>query len=173
MDARGVSERPAKPRLSYVVAVSRNGVIGNENALPWRLPDDLRQFKALTLGKPVLMGRKTFQSIGKPLPGRTNIVLTRDTEWRADGVAVAHTLEDAFAAAGPVAEIMVIGGAEIYRLLMPSVERLYLTRVDADLEGDTHFPSFDERAWRVSAEVLHPADEKHAHAFRFLTLDRR
>jgi len=128
-------------KISLIVAVSRNGVIGRDNQLPWHLPEDLKYFKSVTMGKPILMGRKTYDSIGRPLPGRTNIVITRDPDWRADGVEVAGSLqgamtlaEQACASAG-AEEIMVIGGEQIYRMTLPVADRLYLTQVDAEVEG--------------------------------------
>src|SRR5580765_6610495 len=127
----------AVPLVSLIVAMARNGVIGRDNALPWRLAEDLRRFKAATLGKPILMGRKTFESIGHALPGRTNLVLTRDARWTAPGAVVVHSVEAALAAAQGAAELVVIGGAEVYRLVMPFARRIYLTHVHADVPGDT------------------------------------
>lgn len=163
----------AVPRLVAIVAVADNGVIGHDNGLPWRLPDDLRRFKALTLGRPVLMGRRTFESIGRPLPGRQNIVLTRDRAWSAPGVAVAHTLAEARRLAGAVPEIMLIGGGELYRQCWPEVERVELTEVHAAVAGDTRLLDCDLGAFREVARAEHPADDRHAHAFSFVTLERR
>jgi len=160
------------PRLVAVVAMAENGVIGVDNRLPWRLPEDLRRFKAMTLGKPVLMGRRTFDSLGKPLPGRMNIVLTRDRSWSAEGVFVAHCLDEAFGAAGGAAELMVIGGAGVYALCWPRIERLELTLVHASPEGDTRLAGFDWSDWRELAREWHPADERHDHAYSFITLER-
>lgn len=159
------------PRLEFVVAVARNGVIGRENALPWRLPADLRHFKRLTMGKPILMGRRTFDSIGRPLPGRRNVVLTSDRQWRAEGVVVARTLDEARAAAESDV-LMVIGGAELYRALLPHASVVHLTEVHADVEGDTHFPPLARDEWRETSREEHPADAEHAHAFAFVTLER-
>lgn len=161
------------PSWVGVVAMARNGVIGRDGGLPWRLPDDLRRFKALTLGKPVLMGRRTFDSLGRPLPGRENIVLTRDPGWSAQGCRVVHSLDEALAVAGDAAEVMVIGGAEIYRVAWPRLERLELTEVHADVEGDTRLEGFDAAEWREVAREHHPADERHAFAFSFVTLERQ
>ena len=158
------------PALVLIVARARNGVIGCDNSLPWHLPDDLRRFKALTLGKPVLMGRRTHESIGRPLPGRANIVLTRDRQWTASGVTVVHSLDEALAAAGDVPEIMVIGGADLYRQTLPRAQRIELTEVEADVDGDTHLDSFHAADWRESAREYHSADEGHAWAFNFVTL---
>jgi dihydrofolate reductase len=161
------------PRLVAIVAVADNGVIGRDNGLPWRLPDDLKRFKALTLGRPVLMGRRTFESIGRPLPGRQNIVLTRDRAWSAPGVAVAHTLAEARGLAGAVPEIMLIGGAELYRECWHEVERVELTEVHAAVAGDARFLDCDLGAFREVARAEHPADDRHEHAFSFVTLVRR
>ena len=162
--------------LVLVVARARNGVIGNDGAMPWHLPDDLRRFKRMTVGKPVLMGRKTFESIGKPLPGRQNIVLTRDAGWRADGVTVAANLAEAVAAAGldPRARadgIMVIGGAQIYAEALPSATRIELTEIDAEPVGDTFLPAFDPARWREVARETHPAEGDRP-GFAFVTLVR-
>jgi dihydrofolate reductase len=139
------------PRLSILAAIARNGVIGRGNALPWRLPEDLKRFKALTLGHAVIMGRKTFESIlaanGGPLPGRENIVVTRSRDYAAAGCRVVHSLESAIAETRG-AEAFIIGGAEIYALALPVAQRLYLTEIDADFEGDAVFPPYDRSEWR-------------------------
>lgn len=155
------------------MAVAANGVIGRDGALPWRLPEDLRRFKAATLGKPVVMGRRTFESIGRALPGRHNIVLSRRDYRPADpAVTVVADLDAALRAAGDVPEVMVIGGAEVYALALPLATRVLLTRVEAALEGDTYFPPLDPRQWRVLASERHPADERHAYAMNFEELRR-
>ena len=164
---------PGQPFISLIVAMAQNGVIGRDNTLPWRLPEDLKRFKAFTLGKPVLMGRKTFESIGRPLPGRTNLVLTRDRGWHAGGVTVVHSVEEALAQAADSAELIAIGGAEIYRLLLPFARRIYLTHVHADVPGDTFFPAFDPSQWDDIECSTHPADERHAYPVTFVTLERR
>ena len=161
------------PRVSLIVAMAQNGVIGRANGLPWRLPEDLRRFKASTMGKPILMGRKTFESIGRPLPGRLNIVLTRAADWSAAGVTVVHTIEAALAAAGDAAELMVIGGAEVYQLVMPFARRIYLTHVHAEVVGDTFFPAFDPAQWVDLECEAYPADERNAYPLTFMTLERR
>jgi dihydrofolate reductase len=158
--------------LSIVVAAAANDVIGDRNALPWRLPDDLKRFKAITMGKPVLMGRKTFESIGKPLVGRTNIVVTRDTHLRLDGCLTVGSIDDALLAAGTAPELMVIGGAELYRQILPRIDLIYLTRVHAQMEGDTRFPEVVWEDWIELESEYHAADERHAHAFTFLKLAR-
>ena len=163
--------------LVLVVARARNGVIGRDGALPWHIAADLKRFKRITVGKPVIMGRKTFDSIGKPLPGRHNIVLTRDPGWRAEGVTVAPNLAEAIAAAGldpraRAAEIMVIGGAQIYAEALPSATRIEVTEIDAEPEGDTVLPAFDMVRWREAAREAHPAENGHP-GFAFVTLVRR
>ena len=162
--------------LVLVVARARNGVIGQDGALPWRLPADLKRFKTITVGKPVIMGRKTFESIGKPLPGRHNIVLSRDPRWQAAGVTVVPNLAEAIAAAGldPRARaeaIMVIGGAQIYAEALPSATRVELTEVDAEPAGDTVLPAFDPARWREIARETHAADGDTP-GFAFVTLVR-
>jgi dihydrofolate reductase len=161
------------PLVSLMVAMAQNGVIGRSNSLPWRLPQDLKRFRAFTLGKPVLMGRKTYDSIGRPLPGRNNLVLTRDRSWRAQGVIAVHSLEEALRQAGAAAELVVIGGAEVYRLVLPIARRIYLTHVHADVPGDTFFPDFDATQWADVECTSHPADEQHAYPVTFVTLERR
>jgi len=163
--------------LSLVVARADNGIIGRDNALPWRLPPDLRHFKRLTVGKPVVMGRRTFESIGKPLPGRHNIVLTRDPLWRAEGVTVVANLAEAIAAAGlnPLAradEVMIIGGAQIYAEALPSARRVHLTEVHAAPDGDTLLPAFDPARWTETAREDH-APEADAPGYSFVTLERK
>ena len=161
------------PTITLIVAVADNGVIGRDNTLPWHLPDDLKRFKRLTMGKPIVMGRKTFDSIGKPLPGRQNIIVTRDTNYRRDGVTVVHDADAALRAAGAVPEIMVIGGAELFRTLLPRAGRLLLTRVHGNIDGDVVWPALDERAWRVVERESHSADERHAWPMTFEVWERR
>jgi dihydrofolate reductase len=167
-----VSEAPP-PLISLMVAMAHNGVIGRGNALPWRLPADLRRFKQFTLGKPILMGRKTYESIGRALPGRTNLVLTRDPDWRAAGVIPVHSVEEALRQARGCAELVAIGGADIFRLLLPLAHRIYMTHVHADIAGDTYFPAFDQAQWNDIDSATHPADERHAYPLTFVTLERR
>ncbi len=164
----------ASPRVTLIVAMTDDGVIGIDGQLPWRLPEDLRRFKMATLGKPVIMGRKTFESIGRPLPQRHNIVLTRQSGLSlADpAVTVVPTLEAALHAAGDVPEVMVIGGAEIYKLALPLAQRIVLTRVHAIVRGDTHFPPLDPKAWRVVSSETYAADDRHAHSMTFEDLER-
>jgi dihydrofolate reductase len=164
----------ATPRVTLIVAMTDDGVIGIDGQLPWRLPEDLRRFKAATLGKPVVMGRKTFESIGRPLPQRHNIVLTRQVGFSArdPAVTVVSTLEAALQAAGDVPEVMIIGGAEIYQLALPLAQRIILTRVHANVQGDTHFSPLDPKAWRVASSETYAADEKHAYSMTFEDLER-
>ncbi|TJY61031.1 type 3 dihydrofolate reductase [Sinimarinibacterium sp. CAU 1509] len=158
--------------LSLIAALDRNRVIGRNGDLPWRLPDDLRHFKRLTRGKTVLMGRKTWISLGRPLPERDNWVISRDPAFRAEGARVFQSLETALQAHEPSQELMVIGGAELYRQLLSRADRLYLTEVDAEVDGDAWFPDFDRGQWRETAREVHAPDERHAYAFAFITLDR-
>jgi dihydrofolate reductase len=158
---------------SIVVAVAENGVIGNGNQLPWRLPDDLRRFKELTLGKPMVMGRRTYDSIGRPLPGRTSIVVTRQQGLRIDGCIVVNSLEAALDAAGPVPEVVIVGGAELYQHALPRVDLIHLTRVHASIPGDTFFPELDPQQWHEATLARHPVDDRHAHAFSFIELARK
>ena len=165
-----------RPQLILVAARAENGVIGRDGGLPWRLPGDLKHFKRLTVGKPCIMGRKTFESLNGPLPARHNIVMTRDKIWSAEGVTVAPNLAEAIAAAGldPRAranQIMVIGGAEIYRQTLPSAARLELTEVHAAPEGDTFFPEFDETKWREVQRERHDGPEGQPD-YSFVTLKR-
>jgi dihydrofolate reductase len=155
-----------------IVAMADNGVIGRGIGLAWRLPDDLRRFKALTMGHAVLMGRRTWESIGKPLPGRRNIVLTRRRGWQATGCEAAAAPADALALAGESTPF-VIGGAEVYSAFWPLVQRLELTEVHASPEGDVLLAGFDRRDWREVARVARPADSRHAVPFSFVTLVRR
>lgn len=158
--------------LSIIVAVADNGVIGSGNQLPWRLPDDLKRFKALSLGKPIVMGRKTFDSIGRPLPGRLNIVISRQPGLQIPGCRVVTSIDEALAAAQPAPEIVIVGGADIYRQVLSQVQTIHLTRVHAEVAGDVMFPKLHEQQWREVAKEYHPADERHAHAFTFSTLER-
>lgn len=153
--------------------MARNGVIGRGNAMPWHLPADLKRFKALTLGKPILMGRKTYEAIGRALPGRDNLVLTRARDWHAEGVAVVHSVAEALQRVAASPELAVIGGAEVYRLMLPLAGRIHLTQVLADVDGDTFFPEFPRSEWREAESSDYPADERHAYGMKFVTLERR
>ena len=166
-------------RLALIVAQGKNRVIGHQNRLPWHLPEDLRYFKQVTLGKPIIMGRKTFESIGKPLPGRTNIVISRDVQWTAENIKVVRSLEEAIETAKAqalmdgVEESVVIGGAQIYAQSLASVDRLYLTQVEAKLEGDAYFPEIDYSVWQELGRESYPAgDAPGRYAYSFLVLER-
>jgi len=155
--------------ISLVVAAANNNVIGKNNQLLWRLPNDMKFFKNVTWGMPVIMGRKTFESLGKPLAGRKNIVITRQADWKQEGTVTVKSLDDALFLVKEmdVKEAMVIGGGEIYAMAMPKAGRIYITRVDASPEGDTTFPAFDPKVWRLVSQQDHPADEKHQYAYSF------
>lgn len=158
--------------ISLILAMSSNGVIGANGALPWRIPEDMRRFKALTMGKPCIMGRKTWDSLPKkPLPGRTNIVVTRDANFAADGAVVAHSLDEALARASAEKpdEIMVIGGAEIYKAVLPRATRIHLTEVEGEFAGDAFMPPFDPAVWKEQSRERHHGDI----AFSYVTLERR
>jgi len=165
-------------QLSIIVALSRNLLIGTETGLPWHLPADLKQFRRITMGKPVILGRKTMETIGKPLPGRHMIVLTHNESYQYDGVIIAHKLSDALKAAqthlsDENQEVMIIGGAEVYRRTLGIVNRMYLTVVEGQFEGTTHFPTHIPGEWRIVSTEGFPADEKNPHAFRFVTIEQR
>jgi len=159
-------------RLSILAAMSPDRVIGLDNRLPWKLPADLARFKQLTMGHYLLMGRKTFDSIGKPLPGRVSVVVTRQKTFQHDGVLVAHSLEEALEHVRFEVEVFVAGGAQIYELTLPLASHLYLTIVDGEFEGDTHFPEFDQNQWKLTAEESHEADELNRWAYVFKTYQR-
>ena len=160
-------------RRSLVVAVAANRVIGRDNALPWRLPADLAHFKKVTMGHPIVMGRRTYESIGKPLPGRKNIVVTRNRAFQAPGCTVVPSLQEAWKAAGDAAEVCVIGGTSLFAETLPIADTIHLTEVEADVPGDTYFPVFDRSQWREKEIARHPADERHPYAIRILELERR
>ena len=165
-------------KLCLIVAITENGVIGKDNDMPWKVSSDLQYFKKITMGKPIIMGRKTFKSIGRPLPGRVNIVVTRDTTFAEEGVITANSLDMALevgkslAEAKGLKEVMVIGGAQIYGLCLPEADRLYLTRIHAKIEGDTYFPALDEKEWLEYSSEHNAAGEKDSHDFSFIVLDR-
>ena len=159
--------------VSIIVAADERNAIGRAGGLPWHLPDDLKHFKALTLGKPVLMGRKTWDSIGRPLPGRHNIVITRQSPFAVPGVTVVASLDAAFAAAGGAAEACVIGGADIFRLALRRADVVHLTRVHAVVAADTFLPPLDETTWQEAGREDHAPDARHAYAYSFIELRRR
>lgn len=158
--------------ISLIVAVSSNNVIGANGGLPWHLSDDLKRFKAITMGKPIVMGRKTYESIGRPLPGRQNIVITTQDGFAAQGCDVVPSRVAAIAAAGDAAEIMVIGGGQIYALFLPLAQRIYLTRVEVELDGDVQFPPLDPSLWRETSRQRHPASDGNDYAVQYLTYSR-
>ncbi len=157
--------------ISIIVAMAEDNVIGIENRLPWSLPEDMKWFRRHTLGKTVVMGRSTYESIGKPLPDRRNVIITRDPAFTAPGCVVVHSVDEALAAADS-GEVMVIGGASVYRQLLPHADRLYLSDVHAHIDGDAWFPAIDRREWRETERHEHPADGRHAHAVSFIVLER-
>jgi dihydrofolate reductase len=163
--------------VALIVARTRNGVIGRNNSMPWHLPEDLRYFKRITMGKPVIMGRNTWESLGKPLPGRDNIVVTRNTNYHAEGALVVGSVETAVQRAKQLAteknceEIMVIGGAQIYRAALPLVQRAYITEIDADINGDAFFPAL-EGNWQETARESHAPCEKNTYPYSFTVLER-
>lgn len=158
--------------ISIIVAASTNNVIGRDGGLPWRLPEDLKRFKQVTMGKPMIMGRATWESIGRALPGRQSIVLTRQAGFVAKGCDIATTVEDALQLAGDAEEVMVIGGGHVYQQFLPQAGRVYLTRVNATIEGDTFFPEMDDNLWKVLGRENFPASGEREHAFDILTLER-
>jgi dihydrofolate reductase len=169
----GNEKRRINMKISMIVAMAEDRVIGLDNKMPWHLPGDLKFFKRVTLGKPVIMGRKTYQSIGRPLPGRTNIVLTRDKDLQIEGVTCVQTVEQALALVQDAAEVMVIGGATIYQQFLPQASRLYLTFIDLKVAGDTQFPDYQAVAkWREIEREAHLADEKNSSNYQFVTLER-
>ncbi|MFM5118380.1 type 3 dihydrofolate reductase [Aeromonas veronii] len=162
-------------KISMIAAMAHDRVIGKDNQMPWHLPADLAHFKRVTLGKPVLMGRKTFESIGRPLPGRRNLVISRNPDYQAEGIEVVGSVEAALAllAGSSVEELMVIGGGHLYAEMLPSADCLYLTQIDLAVEGDTRFPAFDDGQWQRVDGESHPADEKNPHPYSFETWQRR
>jgi dihydrofolate reductase len=166
-------------KVALIVAMARNRVIGKDNTMPWHLPEDLRYFKRVTLGKPVIMGRNTYESIGKPLVQRPNIIVSRNPDYRVDGATVVQSLDAALALgaallrdAGPDSELMIIGGAQIYAQALPLAQRLYLTEVHAEPAGDASFPQFDRSQWQEVAREEHAACVRNPYAYDFLVLDR-
>ncbi|MBM3178383.1 MAG: dihydrofolate reductase [Bacteroidetes bacterium] len=164
--------------ISLIAAVSKNGVIGRQNTLPWHLPDDMKYFMRTTSGHPVIMGRRNFDSIPekfRPLPNRTNIVITRQQDFKAPGCEVVHSPEAAMSVAGTSAqnEVFIIGGSEIYKSFMERADKLYLTEIDAAIEGDTFFPEFDKKSWKEVSRIHHSTDERHQYAFDFVEYLRK
>ena len=158
--------------LSMVVATANNRVIGKDNDMPWHLPADLAYFKKTTLGKPVIMGRKTYESIGRPLPGRQNIVISRDINYKAEGVETVSSVDAALALVSEVEEVMVIGGGAIYQHCLPAADRLYITHIEAEIEGDTQFPFYDTNIWKKVSSSIRLADDKNAYNLSFCVYDK-
>ncbi len=156
--------------ISIIAAMAKNRVIGRNNYIPWKLPEDMKRFKELTTGKPVVMGRKTFESIGRPLPNRANIIVTRDKNYKADNCVVVHSAGEAIKAAKGNEEVMIIGGAEIYKQFLPRADRLYLTLIDKEFEGDAYFPEFDKNEWE---EVSREEHESNGLRYAFVNLERK
>lgn len=160
-------------KLAMIAAMAKNRVIGLNNEMPWHLPDDLKFFKSKTTGKPVIMGRKTFESIGsKPLPNRPNIVISRNPDLKLQDVAVFESVESALETLKEYEEVIIMGGGQLYSQMLPFADRLYLTLIEAELEGDTLFPDWGRYEWKTVETTKHDADERHAYAFEFITLDK-
>ncbi len=157
-----------------IAAMTEDRVIGINNSLPWKLPNDMKWFRQNTMGKPIIMGRKTFESFGaKALPGRVNIVITRDQSYQASDSIIVHSIDDAIKAAGNVDEVMIIGGASFYEQMLPKADRLYLTFVHAELEGDAWFPEINNNNWNKVEKINHKKDNKNRYAHSFVILDRK
>ncbi|MEO1924531.1 MAG: type 3 dihydrofolate reductase [Gammaproteobacteria bacterium] len=159
-------------QLSIIVAMDRNRVIGRGDTLPWHISADLKNFKKITMGNPIIMGRKTHESIGRPLPGRENIILTRDKNYTSEGCTVLHSMDEIFEHCKEVDEVMITGGSEIYKLSLEQATRLYLTEVHTEIEGDTFFPEFDRSEWREVSREDHSSDEKNEFDYSFVLLER-
>lgn len=159
--------------ISIIVAVAKNGVIGDKNSLLWHLREDMIHFRTTTSGHPVVMGRKTYDSIGRPLPKRTNVVITRDTNLAIEGCTVVHSLDEAVAMFDKSEEVFIIGGAQIYKQALPIADRIYLTVIDKEYEGDTSFPEIDYSAWNEISREEHSSGEEFEHPFAFITLERK
>ena len=160
------------PQITLIAAMAKDRVIGVNNSLPWDLPADMKHFRAKTMGKPILMGRKTYDSIGRPLPGRKNIVVTRDSGLQIEGCEVVQSIDAALAAAGEVEEVMVMGGASFYQQLLPRADRLVLTMIELEVEGDAWFPAWEGTEWREVVREDHPADERNRWHYSFVELER-
>lgn len=160
-------------KISMIAAMAEDRIIGKDNDMPWHLPADLAHFKKVTLGKPVVMGRRTFDSIGRPLPGRTNIVITRNPDWSHEGVTVVASPDQALTVLNQENEIMIIGGGNIYKQFLPLAERLYLTYIKLHVEGDTQFPDWSKQGkWHQVSSELHEADEKNKYGYEFVILEK-
>jgi dihydrofolate reductase len=160
-------------KLSLIVAMARNRTIGVNNTLPWRCPEDLKHFKSLTMGHHMIMGRKTYDSIGKPLPGRTTVVVTRNLDLKLEGCAIAHSLKEAISLCANDEEIFIVGGAELYRQVMPQVDTLYVTEIQQDVDGDAHFPEFDRSQWQEVAREARSQEAPQPLSYHFVTYRRK
>ena len=159
--------------ISLIAAMSRNRVIGKNNKLPWDMPADMNYFRNMTKNKPVIMGRKPYESIGRPMPDRINIIITRDKEYKAEGCIVVSNVDDALKSVKGNKEVMVIGGAQIYKEFLPKADRIYLTIIDEEIEGDTYFPEFNKDEWKETKREEHKADKKNPYPYTFLVLERK
>jgi len=159
--------------ISIIAALGKNNVIGKDNKIPWHLPADFLYFKKMTLGKPIIMGEKTFESIGKALPDRKNIILSQDKNYNAPGCVMADSIEAALAAAGEAPEVMICGGASVYQQFLPKAKKLYLTYIDHEFQGDTFFPEFDIKEWKEISRENHAKDAKNPHGYSFVVLERK
>jgi dihydrofolate reductase len=160
-------------KISVIAAMSRNRIIGSDGALPWHLPDDLARFKSITTGHTVIMGRKTFESVGKPLPNRRTIVITRNNDYQCASVFIAHSLDEALDHAAREDEVFILGGEAVYRIALPRADCLYLTIIHATIEGDTYFPTLDFDDWKLVEDERYEPDDRHAYAFSFRRYERR
>ncbi len=158
--------------ISIIAAMAKNQVIGKNNALPWHLPADLKHFKNVTMGKSIVMGRKTYESIGKPLPGRQNIIITADKNYQANGCTIIHSIDDV-KSNKDIPEIFIIGGAEIYKQLLPYTQKLYLTFIDANIDGDSYFPEWQQNQWQYISRENHLADAQNKFNYSFVVLERK
>jgi dihydrofolate reductase len=158
--------------ISIIVAMASNRVIGANNTMPWRCPEDLKYFKSLTMGHHMIMGRKTFDSIGKPLPGRTTVIVTRNRDLKIEGCMVLHSLDEAIAACKNDDEIFIVGGAELYQIALPVVNKLYITEIQQEIDGDTYFPEFDKTKWRETAREKRHQDAPQSLSYHFVTYQR-
>ena len=166
-------QRKDKCKISIIVAIGNNRVIGINNKLPWNLPADMEHFRQLTAGKPVIMGQKTFESIGKPLPDRTNIILSRDNNFKPQGCIVVHSIKEALNAANGAEEVMIAGGVSIYSQFLPLADRMYLTLIEGNFEGDAYFPEFNRDDWNEVERIENEPDKDNPYKYTFITLERK
>ena len=159
--------------ISIIAAIGNNGVIGKDNKLPWDLPADMKHFQRLTMGKPIIMGQKTFESIGRPLPGRKNIILTRDNNFQPPNCIIAHSIKEALEAADSAEEVMICGGASVYEQFLPFANKMYLTLIHHDFDGDAFFPKFDYNNWQEKERIENQPDEENPYKYTFLNLERK